>query len=229
MLNSSRQSCVWTVLFCLLGAFAGSTAQGQTQSSLDRQLSHIDLGVSGVGEFTRDVSGTNYLGVPLKQTAANTLGALVTVRYTRSPWIGLELNYGYARFTQHYLDNGTDPTTRGTDAYVIGGVQANASEYTLGYVAHPRRQIFGLQPFLGGGIGAISFKPTSSGGQGLQRQPVGVYYYNLGVEKAITEHFGVRGLFRQQFYLAPDFYQNYLTIQKYTSTIQPGAGFYLRF
>ncbi len=222
MLNSSRQSCVWTVLFCLLGAFAGSTAQGQTQSTLDRQLSRLDLGINGVGEFTRDVSGTNYLGVPLTQSAANTLGALVSVRYTKSPYVGLEFNYGYARFTQHYTSNGAD-------AYLIGGVQANASEFTLGYVAHPRRQFFGLQPFLGGGVGFIRFKPTSSGGQGLQNQPAAGYYYNLGVEKNISEHFGIRGNFRQIFYLAPDFYQNYLTIQKTTSTIQPGAGFYIRF
>jgi hypothetical protein len=229
MLNSSRQSCVWTFLLCLLGVFAGSTAQGQTESALDRTLSHIDLGISGMGEFTRDVSGTNYLGVPLKQTGANTLGALVTVRYTKSPWVGVEFNYGYSRYTQHYFYNGTDPTLQGTEPYVVGGVQTNNSEFTLGYVAHPRRQFFGLQPFFGGGVGVLRFKPTSSGGQGLQNQPAGVYYYNLGVEKQITQHFGVRGMFRQQFYLAPDFYQNYLTIQKYTSTIQPGAGFYLRF
>jgi hypothetical protein len=229
MLNSSRQSCVWTFLFCLLGVFAGSTAQGQTESPLDRTLSHIDLGVSGVGEFTRDVSGTNYLGVPLKQTGANTFGALVTVRYTKSPWVGFEFNYGYSRYTQHYFYNGSDPALQGTEPYVVGGVQTNNSEYTLGYVAHPRRQFFGMQPFFGGGVGLLRFKPTSGGGQGLQNQPAGVYYYNVGVEKQITEHFGVRGLFRQQFYLAPDFYQNYLTIQKYTSTIQPGAGFYIRF
>ena len=73
MLNSSRQSCVWTVLLCLLGAFAGSTAQGQTQSTLDRTLSHLDLGINGVGTFTRDVSGTNYLGFPLKQDRKSTV------------------------------------------------------------------------------------------------------------------------------------------------------------
>jgi hypothetical protein len=223
MLNSSRQSCVWIFLFCLLGVFAGSTAaQGQTESALDRTLSHVDLGISGVGEFTRDVSGTNYLGVPLTQSAANTLGALVTVRYTKSPWMGFEFNFGYARFTQHWGNSQGEQ-------YLIGGVQATAGEYSVGYVAHPRRQILGMQPFLGGGVGVLNFKPTSGGGQGLQRQPAGVYYYNVGLEKAITEHFGVRGMFRQQFYLAPDFYQNYLTIQKYTATIQPGAGFYLRF
>src|SRR5579871_5302351 len=127
MLNSSRQSCVWTFLLCLLGVFAGSTAQGQTESALDRTLSHVDLGVSGVGEFTRDVSGTNYLGVPLTQSAGNTFGALVTVRYTKSPWVGVEFNYGYSRYTQHYYSNGAE-------AYLFGGVQTNNSEYTLGYV-----------------------------------------------------------------------------------------------
>ena len=223
MLNSSRLSCVWTILLCLLGVFAGSTAQGQTESALDRTLSHVDLGVTGAGQFTRDVSGTNYLGLPLTQKASTTFGALITVRYTKSPWVGVEFNYGYSRYTQHYYSNGVEIFN------LAGGVQATAGEYTLGYVAHPRRQIFGLEPYLGGGVGLLNFKPTSGGGQALQRQPAGVYYYNLGVEKAITEHFGVRGQFRQQFYLAPDFYQNYLTIQKYTSTLQPGAGFYLRF
>src|ERR1700679_1430179 len=136
MLNSSRQSCVWTVLLRLLGALAGSTAQGQTQSTLDRQLSRVDLGLSGVGQFTRDASGVNYLGVPLTQSAANTLGALVTVRYTKSPFVGVEFNFGYSRFTQHYSNSEGEQ-------YLFGGVQANALEYTLGYVAHPRHQILG--------------------------------------------------------------------------------------
>jgi hypothetical protein len=222
MLNSSRQSCVWTVLLCLLGALAGSTAQGQTQSTRDRQLSRLDLGVSAVGVITGNASGTNYLGVPLTQTSGSTVGPLVTIRYTKSPWIGAEFNYSYARYTQHYTSNGTD-------AYLLGGVQANASEYTLGYIAHPRRQFFGVQPFLGGGLGLLHFKPTSSGGQSLPTQGAAAYYYTVGVEKPISQHFGVRANFRQLFYLAPDFYQNYLTIEKHTSTIQPGAGFYLRF
>ena len=49
------------------------------------------------------------------------------------------------------------------------------------------------------------------------------------VEKQITEHFGVRGMFRQQFYLAPDFYQNYLYTGQRSWTIQPGFGFYLHY
>jgi hypothetical protein len=55
------------------------------------------------------------------------------------------------------------------------------------------------------------------------------YYYSLGVDDAISPHFGFRAQFRQAFFLAPDFGQNYLTILHHTSTIEPGVGFYLRF
>ena len=174
--------------------------------------------------FTRDVSGTNYLGVPFTQSASNTLGALVTIRYTKSPYVGFEFNYGYARYTETYQNNGVDQ-------YIIGGVQTNSNEYTIGYVAHPPKQFFGIKPFLAGGFGAINFKPTTGGGQGLQHQGVAAYYYAVGGEQSVfsSEHFGIRAQIRQVFFTAPDFYQNYLTIQKHTSTFEPGFGFYLRF
>jgi hypothetical protein len=57
-----------------------------------------------------------------------------------------------------------------------------------------------------------------------------VYYYDGGLEDSLfTPHFGVRLQFRQVFFKAPDFGQNYLTIQQHTSTIEPGIGFYLKF
>jgi hypothetical protein len=219
MLNSPRSSCVLTILLCLLGAFAGSTAQGQAPiTTLDRQLSRIDLGVSGIGQFTRDVSGTNYLNQPLTQSASNTLGALVTVRYTKSPYIGAEINYSYARYTQNFSN------------YIVGGAQTNANEYTIGYVAHPPKLLFGVHPFVAGGLGAIAFRPTTGGGQGLQNQAVAAYYYAVGAEQSVfSEHFGIRAQVRQVFFTAPDFFQNYLTIQKHTSTFEPGIGFYVRF
>ena len=71
----------------------------------------------------------------------NTLGALVQIGYTVKPYVGFQFNYGYARFTQKYTF-GDNP---------VLGVQANASEYTLGYVAHLPFTTFGLKPFVGGG------------------------------------------------------------------------------
>jgi hypothetical protein len=55
------------------------------------------------------------------------------------------------------------------------------------------------------------------------------YYYAVGVEKDLTEHFGVRAQLRQTFFKAPDFGQNYLTIQQQTWTWEPGFGFTAHF
>jgi len=56
------------------------------------------------------------------------------------------------------------------------------------------------------------------------------YYYNVGLQKELfNSNFGFRASFRETFYLAPDFGQNYLTILKHATTLQPMAGFYLRF
>jgi hypothetical protein len=201
MLNPSRLSTVRTVLFCLLAALAASTgkaqAQAQTESSLDRVLSRFDLGINGTGHFTKSVSGTNFFGKEVTQDASNTFGALVELRYTKSPWIGAQLNYSYARFTQNFSN--TPPPQ-----YIIGGAQNNASEFSIGYVAHPPHQIYGLQPFFGVGGGVTIFHPTAGGGQGLPQQGAGTFYYALGVERSvISPHFGLRVQVRQTFFLAP--------------------------
>ncbi len=61
-------------------------------------------------------------------------------------------------------------------------------------------------------------------------RPVRPTYYSFGVEQTfLSKHFGLRAQFRQSFYKAPDFGQNYLTIQQHTSTIEPGVGFFFRF
>ena len=53
----------------------------------------------------------------------------------------------------------------------------------------------------------------------------------LGQRSPTTQssHFGLRAQFRQIFFLAPDFEQNYLTIKHRTTTFEPGVGFFIRF
>jgi hypothetical protein len=224
MLNVSRLSCVWSVLFCLLATLAGPAAQAQS-SALSKQLSRLDVGVSGVGEFNGTGSGVvqiNAQPTTVNLRTSNTLGALVTVRYTKSPWIGFEGNYGYARYTENFTPFGVPPPD-------TGGVQTNANEYTLGYVVHPPVK-FSFQPFVSAGAGTIAFRPTPFGGQSLKEQARATYYYSVGVEKMLSSsHFGLRAQFRQLFFLAPDFQQNYLTIKHRTSTFEPGVGFFIRF
>lgn len=220
MFHASRTRLVQSLVLCLSAALAAPALQAQAVSNtaLDRQLSRLDIAVSGMGSFTKDVSGTNELGVALTQQTSHTVGALVQIRYTKSPWIGGEFNYGYARYTQNF------------SSYITTGVQANANEYSLGYVAHPAHLILGMQPFFGGGVGATAFRPTPNGGEGLPEKARMTYYYDAGLEKVVLgDHFGLRAQFRQTFFKAPDFGQNYLTIQKQTYTIEPAAGFFIRF
>jgi hypothetical protein len=228
MLNVPRPLCVRSVLFCLLLTAAGSTAKAQTPSqnpALDRQLSRIDLAVTAVGVFNKASNGTAIVnGAPtaVNLSPGNTAGALVTLRYIVSPFVGLEANYGYARYVDTFTPFGAQPNA---------GVQQNASEYTLGYVVHTRKEHFGVTPFASGGLGTIVFRPTPGGGEALPEQARAAYYFAVGAETLIlgSSHFGIRGQYRQVFFKAPDFETNYLTIQKHTTTYEPGFGFFLRF
>ncbi|MDE1177318.1 MAG: hypothetical protein PW789_12055 [Edaphobacter sp.] len=220
MLTATRPGIVRSLAFCLFAALAVPSlrAQASNNTALNRQLSRIDFGVGGFGSFTKDVSGTNYLGVTLDQKTSNTVGALIQIRYTKSPWIGGEFNYGYARYTQNF------------SSYITSGAQTNANEYTIGYVAHPPHQWAGIQPFFSAGFGSTAFRPTPGGGQSLPEQARMTYYYSVGAEKIVLgDHFGLRAQMRETFFKAPDFGQNYLTIQQQSHTFEPGAGFFLRF
>jgi hypothetical protein len=226
MLNVRRALCVRSVFVCLMAVVAGSAAEAQssTDTALDRQLSRIDLSVVASGIFNKDSNG--FAVVNAANTAVNlhpgdTVGPLATLRYVKSPFVGLEFNYGYARYTDTFTPFGSQSSA---------GVQQNAAEYTFGYVAHSRRQYFGLTPFASVGAGTTDFRPTPGGGEGLSNQARATYYYSVGVETTVlSPHFGVRAQFRELFFKAPDFETNYLTIQQHTTTYQPGFGFFLRF
>lgn len=225
----SRSQRVWSLVFCLFAALTVSSAAQATGGNpkLNKHLSRIDLAVNGIGVFTKDVTGTNYLNTTFTQHTGSTLGALITVRYTKSPYIGGEFNYTYSRYTQSFRQPGA--TSTAGDVYIIGGVQNNASEYSLGYVMHPPHQILGANPFIAVGAGSTAFRPTKAGGESLSSQARATYYYAAGLEKELTPHFGIRAQFRQAFFKAPDFGQNFLTIQKQTWTIEPGFGVVIHF
>lgn len=224
MLKLFRLSCVRTVPGFAVLLLALSGAHGQT-TLLSRQLSRVDVGVGGAAFFTKNSSGTNLLGFPVTVTPSSTAGALVQIRYTKSPLIGAEFTYTYGR-----LDEKFGGTPFGPDAStpVPFGVQVNMSEYTVGYVAH-LPTLLGLQPFASVGGGVTAFKPTPLGGQSLPERGRASLYYDAGVEDQLSPHFGLRAQFRQIFYQAPDFGQNYLTIGQHTFTTEPSVGFFIKF
>src|SRR5450756_40938 len=200
MLKVSRPWSVSSVVLCLASCLGTPAVRAQAipETPLQRQLDRLDLGVTAIGQITKSVSGTNYLNQPLTQSASTTVGVLATLRYTKSPLVGLEANFMQARYTENF------------SKYVVGGAQTRANEYSFGYVAH-LPNIIGIQPFAAVGAGTMAFHPTAGGGQGLPYQYRAVYYYNVGVDNSVlSKHFGVRLSLRQAFYKAPDFLTNYL-------------------
>ncbi|WP_260704690.1 outer membrane beta-barrel protein [Edaphobacter flagellatus] len=231
MSNVSRLLLARSFVLCLFASLVAPAVHAQAttgNSTLDRHLSRLDLGISGFGAITKSVSGINERDhLKVDQNASTTVGALVTIRYTKSPWLGGEFNYGYARYTENFT-NATNASI--PNQYITGGVQTNANEYSLGYVAHPPRLLLSAHPFIAVGAGSTAFRPTTGGGQKLPEQARMTYYYAVGAEQNVfNDHFGLRIQLRQTFFKAPDFQANYLRIQQQTWTIEPAAGFFLRF
>ena len=211
MLKLSRLLSLAALTLALTTA---ATAQTTTAGKI---FSRMDFAVSGTGLFTSSVSGTNYLKQPLTVKPSSTVGAAVQLRYTKSPFIGFEGTYSYARYTENY------------SCCVTGGIQTNAHELTGGYLVHGPN-ILGAIPFASIGAGSTEFKPTANGGQGFLKQYRATYYYSVGFDAPLlSNHFGVRGQFRQLLYLAPDYGQNYITIKQRAVTSEPAIGFYLKF
>ena len=229
MTNASRRVSICGALLVLFLS-ASASIQAQTSApvtALGRQLAKIELGISGVGEFTPKSQGTSYLPQNIFQTPSNTAGALIDLSFQKSPLVGFQLNYTQARYTENFNVVDTVGTPSGQLSYVLG-VQAKVAEYSFGYLARPR-DIFGLHPFAGAGMGAIEFHPTAGGGEGLIPQERLSFYYTVGIQQPIFENFGVRVQFRQVFFGAPDFNQNYLATGARVITTEPGVGFYVRF
>jgi Outer membrane protein beta-barrel domain len=229
---------VAVVLVCLAASISSAPfARAQAAApptELDRILSHVDLDIIGAGFITGNSAGTVQSPAVFQQSVqpSSTFGLVATARYTVKPLLGVEFNYGYARYTNNFL-HFTVPITSTTCASITcadpEGVQTRANEYTVGYVAH-LPTFFGWTPTAAAGVGSTGFTPTAHGGESLRAQARATYYYSFGVEQTfLSKHFGLRAQFRQSFYKAPDFGQNYLTIQQHTSTIEPGAGFFFRF
>ncbi len=216
--------------FCLSGGVTSAKAQADPGSTpptrFQRIASHFDLAVSGIGDFESSVSGPvlNNIannGTLMQQQYKAEAGVLATIRAQKSPWIGGEFNYRLAKYT--YTFNYTNPAL---DFFT----QNTANEYTLGYIARPEHPLLGFKPSIGVGAGTVEFKPSKSSGTGLPVQARAAYYYTLGGDKPLYgDVLGLRVGFRQVFYLAPDFGQNYLLIKKRAISSEPTLGLYVHF
>ena len=219
----------------LASTFGSASAQTSAPPTpLGKQLHKLDLSLAGVGLFNSKATGnvvggllaTNQ-GQSITEFGSNTTGLLMTIHYPIKPYIGLEFNYGYGRYTENFEGPGVQNFLPVNSP--VFQVQTKVNEYTFGYLVNPPHPILGMQPYASVGVGTQAFKPTAFGGQEEPEKARMTYYYGLGLQKEYNAHFGFQFGYRQLFFLAPDFGQNYLTILKHVSTYEPRIGFYLRY
>ena len=224
MIIASRRLSTWAAAILFSSLAAAASAQATPETPLQKQLSRLDLNIGAIGMFTKDTSGPDGLtGAALTDSPGNTVGLLATIRYIKSPLIGIEFNGTYSRFVQTY----SGPYISTFPASPLG-VQADASEYSLGWVFHGPL-VYNFSTFASVGAGTTDFTPTRGGGQGFLPQARATYYYNVGLERPVTEHIGLRVSFRQAFYLAPDFETNYIRNLQHTYSTEPAVGFVLHY
>jgi hypothetical protein len=220
-LSRSVSKFIVIAVTCLVTPFAVGQSTGFAS-----HFSNLDATFSGIANFTKGSSGNNPgTGNKITQSASGASGGLLTIRYTRSRWFGLEGNYKFTRVTEHYQNV---PFTQFQPPADFAA-QTNVHELTFGYVAH-LPSFMNFKPFVSAGVGTTVFKPTYKGGQSLPTQARMTYYAGAGVDDPIfSDHIGLRFQVRALDYKAPDFGTTYLITNARTISFEPALGIYFRF
>ena len=201
-----RKIVVATVLAVLASASEAMAQEGRWQ----------EIGIQGSGFFTKDSSGNG-----INQHATDAGGFLLSYRYHFNRWLAADASYGYARNTQQNF------TSSGPF-----GAQANVHQATGALVVTPPRRIFGINPYVLAGAGALVFDATGNAGgfiSGAQSQARAAFVYGGGADYELSKHFMLRAEYRGFVYERPDFDLATLHSGTTTHTAQPSAGIVFRF
>ncbi|WP_263383674.1 hypothetical protein [Granulicella arctica] len=202
--KSSMMKCVLNV--CLVAA---ASAVGHAQIY---KLHNADVGIAATGQFTTPLTSNGIVN----QNTTMSPGLVFTLRDHPVAWAGVELNYGFTRYSQRYT------YTNGGATGTIGDSNS-VHEATAAYLFHPHFRH--LQPFVGIGGGALDFMPTQG-----QNQWRGAGLLEAGLDiPTRNPHFGFRVQGRSLYYRAPNFDIKGGSSQSWVVTTQPSGGAYIRF
>lgn len=176
----------------------------------------FDLAGSGTGRFQNDVTRQS----PALAGSTQGVGFLANIREHPTSWFGLELNYGYNKYSEHYNSRVTG----------VGrtNLQIGQHEATAGYVFHIRTPY--VQPFIVLGGGGVNFRGTESNPQiGNQWRGAAMYEVGLDFVSKRQPHVGFRVQEHGLFYKAPDFYVANLRSNSWVHQAAPSVGVFYRF
>ena len=191
--------------------FAQTAAPGNQQKNFTPEM---DLSIGAFSQLTvartptisGNPLGNSYVFVQEKtQTSSPSAGVLGTFHQSFKPWLGYNVNVGYTRLSENYVSASgyisSSPATQSV-GYSQGSIGTSVYELSLGYVVEgPRNKRFRTFGQVGGG--GLFFQPTEKLPGRYQIRPAALF--GVGMEYAVTPHFGIRAEYRGLFYKGPDF------------------------
>jgi outer membrane immunogenic protein len=182
-----------------------------------------DVAVSALGAFQQSTNGNG-----INQTSTNSGGVLATYRFFFTNHQGVELNYGYNRYSQLFT-----PSLLNSSAPFSGtlGVPANTNEATASYI-YRFGAVKRFQPFVSAGTGALLFTPVNSfsvGGVSSSTFATPDFVYGAGADIPLTKRVTFRFGYRGHVFQAPDFGIQGIKTDSIAHMAEPFGGFSFHF
>ena len=228
----------WTpgilVVFALAGLnCVGARGQGQpqaaqrqrpSQSSAPANQTVSDYPETDVGGSIYDAMLSSSTANGITQIPKNGMGGMFEVRHLINPLVGFELSYGFNTASQTIEPA---PTNCG---YVCNLQPFTDTEkdnvITLDWVFS--KQFGRARPFALAGLGwYLAVAGNSIYGVNNVVRPE--FVAGGGLDYFLTQHWGVRGQFRGNFFTAPDLSTLYPSSGARTQMYQPSGGFFYAF
>lgn len=212
-----------------VAALSCSVARGQGQQQASQQSARANNAASDYSET--DIGGSLYqamlsssTGNGVTQTPKDGMGGMMEVRHLVNPLVGFELSYGFNTETQTIAPAATNC------GYVcnLQPVKDTAKDnlITLDWVFS--KQFGRLRPFALGGLGwYIAVAGNSIYGVNNVVRPT--FVAGGGVDYSLTDHWGIRAQFRDNFFTAPDLSTLYPSSGARTQMYQPAGGIFYAF
>ena len=193
------------------------------------------LSVGATGPFTTQltsnpVSGSYVVATPTggvinttvsnqQQFTTQSTGVLGSIQFHPKAWAGVEVNYGYTRYSERYAFTYSQRHPF-PDSQCAHRPPTKPPEPTS---SHPHH--IPLQPFVNVGGGALFFLPS---GSAYMTRSVGLVETGLDLPTH-NPHLAFRLQGRALFYRAPNFYNSAISTRSWRTTTEPGFGVVYRF
>jgi hypothetical protein len=218
-----------------IAAFTALSLTGLgAQAQFDR-LHGDTISVGATGPFSKDLTSSPTSGMfnvtrtggggALNETVSNhqqfttnSVGFLTSLQFHPKPWAGIEMNYGYSRYSEVFAYNYSSTT-----AVQRTHIATDAHEATAAYQFRPRHIPF--QPFVNIGGGAIDFVP---GNVDSQWRGAGLLETGFDIPTR-NKHIGFRVEGRSLFYRAPNFDTPSVSTRTWRATVEPSISTYYQF